>query len=80
MKLFALQIKYFIFKSKYLPSNQSISPGFEFLLASTDLCILKNEKTYEPVPEISNNKVSAASKASDQPAHMRSLIRAFARR
>ena len=32
----------------------------------------------EPVHEISNNVVSATSKASDQPAHMCSLIRAFA--
>ena len=30
--------------------------------------------------EISNNVVGATSKASDQPAHTRSLIRAFARR
>ena len=35
---------------------------------------------YEPVNEISNNGVCAASKASDQPAHARSLIRAFASR
>ena len=34
----------------------------------------------EPVHEISNNVVCATSKASDQPAHTRSLIRAFARR
>ena len=33
---------------------------------------------YEPVHEISNNVVCATSKASDQPAHTRSLIRAFA--
>ena len=32
----------------------------------------------EPVHEISNNVVSATSKASDQPVHTRSLIRAFA--
>ena len=32
----------------------------------------------EPVHEISNNLVCATSKASDQPAHTRSLIRAFA--
>ena len=32
----------------------------------------------EPVHDISNNVVCATSKASDQPAHMRSLIRAFA--
>ena len=35
-------------------------------------------ETSEPVHEISNNVVCAASKASDQPAHMHSLIRAFA--
>ena len=35
---------------------------------------------YEPVHEISNNLVYATSKASDQPAHTRSLIRAFASR
>ena len=33
----------------------------------------------EPQHEISNNVVCATSKASDQPAHMRSLIRAFAK-
>ena len=35
---------------------------------------------YEPVHEISNNVVCATSKASDQPAPTRSLIRAFASR
>ena len=35
---------------------------------------------FEPVHEISNNMVCATSKASDQPAHTRSLIRAFAGR
>ena len=35
---------------------------------------------YEPVHEISNNVVCANSKASDQPVHTRSLIRAFASR
>ena len=35
---------------------------------------------FEPVHGISNNVVSATSKASDQPAHTRSLIRAFAGR
>ena len=34
--------------------------------------------TFEPVHEISNKVVCATSKASDQPAHTRSLIRAFA--
>ena len=34
----------------------------------------------EPRHEVSNNVVVATSKGSDQPAHMRSLIRAFASR
>ena len=38
------------------------------------------KKKFEPVLEISNNVVCATSKASNQPAHMRSLIRAFASR
>ena len=33
---------------------------------------------FEPQHENSNNAVCATSKGSDQPAHMRSLIRAFA--
>ena len=36
--------------------------------------------TYEPRHEISSNVVCVTSKGSDQPAHMRSLIRAFASR
>ena len=35
-------------------------------------------KPFEPVHEISSNVVCATSKASDQPAHTHSLIRAFA--
>ena len=42
--------------------------------------ITPDRQTYEPQHEISNNMVCATSKASDQPAHMRSLIRAFASR
>ena len=37
-------------------------------------------KSYEPQHEISKNVVYATSKDSDKPAHMRSLIRAFASR
>ena len=36
--------------------------------------------SFAPVHEISNNVVCATSKASDQPAHTHSLIRAFASR
>ena len=38
------------------------------------------KRKFEPVHEISNNVVCATSKASDQPAHTRSLIRAIASR
>ena len=41
---------------------------------------LTSKYIIEPVHEISNNVVCATSKASDQPAHARSLIRAFASR
>ena len=34
--------------------------------------------TFEPQHEISNNVICASSKVSDQPAHTRSLVRAFA--
>ena len=37
------------------------------------------QNPYEPRHDISNNVVCATSKGSDQPAHTRSLIRAFAR-
>ena len=49
------------------------------VLSAFDIRSLES-KTLEPVHEISNNVVCATSKASDQPAHMRSLIRAFASR
>ena len=42
-------------------------------------CRYTNKMT-EPRHETSNNMVCATSKASDQPAHTRSLIRAFASR
>ena len=41
---------------------------------------MKLNLTFEPRHEISNNVVRASSKGSDQPAHTRSLIRAFAGR
>ena len=39
-----------------------------------------NHSAFEPQHEISNNVECATSKGSDQPAHMRSLIKAFASR
>ena len=41
---------------------------------------LQSQPSFELRHEISNNVVCATSKASDQPAHTRSLIRAFASR
>ena len=41
---------------------------------------MKAIKLFRPVHEISDNVVCATNKASDQPTHMRSLIRAFANR
>ena len=51
------------------------------LQSDQHLCYLFPAKydEFEPVHEISNNVLCATSKASDQPAHMCSLIRAFAR-
>ena len=45
-----------------------------------DLAKFASFDILEPEHEISNNVVCAISKGSDQPAHMRSLIRAFASR
>ena len=60
---------------------------FEFSLLSRGLRLISfytvvysNPIQFEPVHEISNNVVCATSKASDQPAHTRSLIRAFSSR
>ena len=52
------------------------------IVAYTVISLLFNDWhfTYEPVHEVSNNVASATSKASDQPTHTRSLIRAIANR
>ena len=47
--------------------------SFNYTCTYTTTCVV-----YEPQYEISINVVCATSKASDQPAHMRSLIRVFA--
>ena len=58
------------------PSNKHSSTDIPFSTNAIQLF----DKSYEPVHEISNNVVCATSIASDQPAHTRSLIRAFASR
>ena len=57
----------------------SLTRAFTKLHIGVHAC-LRSNLTYEPVHEISNNLVCATREASDQPAHMRSLIRAFASR
>ena len=52
---------------------------FEYLICQDGYFILQKSKI-EPWHGISNNVVCATSKASDQPAHTRRLIRAFASR
>ena len=49
----------------------------KMLLTGAYASILQTHDITEPVHEISNNVVCATRKASDQPSHMRSLIRAF---
>ena len=66
-------------------SDFDISQGIYFYERNFAYAKLRENKTLpkiseliiEPVHEISNNVVCAISKASDQPAHTRSLIRAF---
>ena len=63
----------------YIEKMCLLTGGLEvsFSIVSCFFCM---ETEYEPVNEISNNVVCASSKASYQPAHTRSLIRAFASR
>ena len=58
----------------------NIAEGDANLRLDSTITVLYDSCIYEPVHEISNNVVCATSKASDQPAHTRSLIRAFASR
>ena len=52
----------------------------ESTLVKVSNCWKSHATAHEPVHEISNNVLCATSKASDQPAHTRSLIRAYASR
>ena len=57
-----------------------MAPAAMAITASPRFCIACILEKYEPQHEISNNVVCAAKKASDQPAHTCSLIRALASR
>ena len=57
--------------------------GYESKFTGTNVYFISSKDRFskdiiEPVHEISNSVVCATSKASDQPAHTRSLFRAFA--
>ena len=52
----------------------------ESTLVKMSNCWKSHAMAHEPVHEFSTNVVCGTSKALDQPAHMRSLIRAFASR
>ena len=55
------------------------NPGFSYeSSASSKIIQMRCPSIYEPRYEIYNNVVCVTSKASDQPAHTHSLIRAFA--
>ena len=64
-----------VYPTIYPPPPQN--ENFEYGYLQNDF---QSRESNEPVHEISNNVVCVTSKASDQPAHMRSLIRAFASR
>ena len=57
-----------------------VSTCLVYRLMDFNFVIASPSTKYEPVHEISSNMVCATSKASYQPAHTRSLIRAFASR
>ena len=71
----------YFFSRTRLYKQKAFSIVFFFCLLIFKLSIVMLLNFYnEPVHEISNNVVCATSKSSDQPAHTRSLIRAFASR
>ena len=77
-KLFGTQ-RFFFEKVDFEKKNQQPTSKHAKLLSRQSVKGMTTcNKTYEPRHEISINVVCAASKVSDQPAHMRSLIRAFA--
>ena len=65
----------------YAPKTNATSGGEEYIhnfTLKTLLTFTEQSLSFEPRHVISNNVVCATSKASAQPAHTRSLIRAFA--
>ena len=70
----------YIFKLQVNAFIKGPSLSFQQNCCNTTLDPNTQNNKFEPVHEISNNVACATSKASDQPAHKRSLIRAFASR
>ena len=81
-EVFTVKYKYKFLKNPEFPKG-CVSTGVRLVLIPVRLsgywCLIVSI-IIEPVHEISNNVVCATTKASDQPAHTRSLIRAFASR
>ena len=67
LEIYMFIISYIIFAAAFTPVSDTMDRK------SNPVCF-----QIEPRHEISNNVVCATSKASDQPAHTHSLIRAFA--
>ena len=63
---------------EFLSLNGGCIVSSESTLVKMSNCWKSHATAHEPVHEISNNVVCATSKASDQPAHTHSLIRAYA--
>ena len=72
-----MRVPLFVLESAIRISLVVLESCLRFTLDVLESC---NSMIIEPVHEISNNMVCATSKASDQPAHTRSLIRAFTSR
>ena len=79
--IFNFTLKNFVYLNLCIKLKKKIALP-KILLFPTEKCYFLHisTKTFEPVHEISNNVVCATSKASDQLAHTRSLIRAFTSR
>ena len=65
---------------EFLSLKGGCTGSSESTLVKMSNCWKSHAMVHEPVHEIFNNVVCATSKASDQPAHTHSLIRAFASR
>ena len=66
--------------NSFMHTKQTASDGYEYdhnFTLNILLTLTEQSLSFEPRHLISNNVICATSKASDQPAHTHSLIRAF---